>query len=231
MVEIGGHPILWHIMKIYSHFGVNDFIVCIGYKGYVIKEYFSNYFLHLSDVTFDLGKNEVTFHRGRAEPWRVTLVDTGNATMTGGRLLRVRDYIGDEEFFVTYGDGVAAIDIDALLQCHRNSQRLVTVTAVRPPGRFGAMETDGDRVRDFREKPPGDGGWINGGFFVMKPGVFDYIADDSTVLEQAPLMNLARDGQLTAYFHDNFWHAMDTLRDQRHLDALWNKGQSPWKLW
>lgn len=231
MVEVGGHPILWHIMKIYSHFGVNDFIICIGYKGYVIKEYFSNYFLHLSDVTFDLGKNEVTFHRGRAEPWRVTLVDTGNATMTGGRLLRVRDYIGDEEFFVTYGDGVAAIDLDALLKCHRASNRLVTVTAVRPPGRFGAMETDGDRVHNFREKPPGDGGWINGGFFVMKPGVFDYIAGDDTVLEQAPLMELAKDNQLTAFFHDGFWQAMDTLRDQRHLDALWSKGESPWKLW
>lgn len=231
MIEIGGRPILWHIMKIFSHYGVNEFIICLGYKGYVIKEYFANYFLHMSDVTFDIANNNAEFHRGRAESWRVTLIDTGALTMTGGRLLRARDYIGNEDFLLTYGDGVAAINIEKLLLCHRQSGRLATVTAVRPPGRFGAMEHDGNRVVEFREKPPGDGGWINGGFFVMKPGVFDYLGGDTTVLEQSPLMNLARDNQLTAYFHDGFWHAMDTLRDQRQLDAAWASGEALWKLW
>jgi len=231
MVEIGGRPILWHIMKIYSRFGINDFIVCAGYKGYIIKEYFANYFLHSADTTFDLGRNSIEFHRNQAEPWRVTVVDTGADTMTGGRVLRARDYLDGEDFCLTYGDGVAAIDLDALLARHRDAGRLATVTAVRPPGRFGTLETDGTRVTDFREKPPGDGGWINGGFFVMKPGVLDYLTDDTTILEEAPLANLARDGQLTAYFHDGFWQAMDTLRDRRQLEALWASGQAPWRVW
>jgi len=231
MVEIGGRPILWHILKIYSHFNIDEFIICAGYKGYVIKEYFANYFLHSADATFDLGRNSIEFHRGQVEPWRVTVVDTGNATMTGGRLLRVRDYLRDQEFCLTYGDGVAAIDIDALLAQHRSTGRIATVTAVRPPGRFGAMQTDGTQVKDFWEKPPGDGGWINGGFFVMQPGVFDYLDDDTTVLEQAPLSSLARDGQLGAYFHDGFWQAMDTLRDRRYLEELWASGHAPWKTW
>jgi glucose-1-phosphate cytidylyltransferase len=231
MVEIGGRPILWHILKIYSQFGINDFVICTGYKGYVIKEYFANYYLHMSDVTFNLGENSVQFHRGKAEPWRVTLVDTGDATMTGGRLLRVREHVADEEFCLTYGDGVAALDIKALRNHHRQAGRIATVTAVRPPGRFGAMEIGGDRVIEFREKPPGDGGWINGGFFVMTPGVFDYLVDDSTVLEQAPLASLARDGQLTVYCHTDFWLAMDTLRDKRQLESLWGAGNPPWKLW
>jgi glucose-1-phosphate cytidylyltransferase len=231
MVEIGGSPILWHILKIYSHFGVNEFIVCAGYKGYVIKEYFANYFLHSADVTFDLGRNSVEFHRAKAEPWRVTIVDTGTATSTGGRLLRVREHLGADDFCLTYGDGVAAIDLAALLALHRDSGRLATVTAVRPPGRFGAIGIEGNRVIDFSEKPPGDGGLINAGFFVMKPGVFDYIAGDATVLEQEPLSNLARDGQLSAYVHDGYWQAMDTLRDRRHLEELWASGRAPWKLW
>jgi glucose-1-phosphate cytidylyltransferase len=231
MVEIGGRPMLWHIMKIYSRFGVNDFIVCAGYKGYVIKEYFANYFLHSADTTFDLARNSIEFHRNQAESWRVTVVDTGVGTQTGGRLLRVREYLGDQPFCLTYGDGVAAIDIAALLASHDAAGRLATVTAVRPPGRFGAIETDDGRVTGFREKPPGDGGWINGGFFVMKPDVLGYLRDDDTVLEQEPLTNLAHGGQLNAYFHDGYWQAMDTLRDRRHLEALWASGQAPWKVW
>ncbi len=232
MVEIGDRPILWHIMKIYSHFGLNDFIVCLGYKGYVIKEFFSNYHLHLADVTFDLARNSMEVHRGRAEPWRVTLVDTGAGTMTGGRLRRVRDYIGNEPFCLTYGDGVADIDIAALMKFHAGHGRLATVTAVSPPGRFGALDLDAEgAVRGFREKPQGDGGWINGGFFVFAPKAIDYIAGDDTPLEDAPLMQLAAEGQLAAYRHTGFWQAMDTLRDRRQLEAMWSSGSAPWKVW
>ena len=231
MVEIGGRPILWHIMKIYSHYGINEFIICTGYKGYVIKEYFANYYLHMSDVTFDVGRNNMNVHRANAEPWQVTVVDTGEATMTGGRLRRVREFIEGDDFLLTYGDGVANIDIGALIKEHVDGNRLATVTAVRPPGRFGSMETDKNRVARFQEKPLGDGGWINGGFFVMQQEIFDYIAEDSTVLEQEPLSRLALDGQLTAYFHNGFWSAMDTLRDRRHLEELWATGKAPWKIW
>jgi glucose-1-phosphate cytidylyltransferase len=231
MVEIGARPLLWHIMKIYSQFGINDFIVCTGYKGYVIKEYFANYYLHMSDVTFDLQQNKMSVHRADAEPWKVTLVDTGDQTMTGGRLRRVQKYVEDDDFCLTYGDGVADINIDNLLKQHRAGGRIATVTAVRPPGRFGAMVIDNSRVTSFAEKPPGDGGWINGGFFVMKPAVFEYLSDDQTVLEQAPLTKLAQDGQLTAYFHEGFWQAMDTLRDRRQLEDLWMSGHPPWRSW
>ncbi len=231
MIEIGGRPILWHIMKIYSQFGVNDFVICTGYKGYVIKEYFANYYLHLSDVTIDIAHNTTQVHRVQAEPWRVTLIDTGADTMTGGRLLRVKDYVSDGPFFLTYGDGVADIDLVALAEAHAQAGRIATVTAVVPPGRFGAMELDGDRVSDFLEKPPGDGGYINGGFFVMSSRVFDYLEDDTTVLESAPLTKLARDGQLTSYIHRGYWHAMDTLRDRRHMEVEWAAGKAPWKTW
>jgi len=231
MIEIGGIPIILHIMKIYSHFGISEFIICLGYKGYLIKEYFSNYFLHVSDVTFDLAKNRMEFHRGRAEPWRVTLVDTGRDTMTGGRIRQVSSYIGDETFCMTYGDGVADVDIAALISHHDRSGRLATVTAVHPPGRFGALELDGDRVSGFHEKPRGDGGRINGGFFVLAPQTIDYIAGDTTVWEREPLENLAKEGQLNAYSHDGFWHAMDTLRDKRYLEDLWTSDRAPWKLW
>jgi glucose-1-phosphate cytidylyltransferase len=232
MVEIGGRPILWHIMKIYSHYGLNEFIICLGYKGYMIKEFFSNYYLHLADITFDVGNNSMEIHRGRAEPWRVTLVDTGADTMTGGRLLRVGDYLNDEPFCLTYGDGVADIDISNLLTFHASHDCLATVTAVTPPGRFGWLELpSGCAVQGFREKPSGDGGWINGGFFVFSPRVIDYIAGDATRLEDEPLMQLAADGQLQAYQHTGFWHAMDTLRDRRALEAMWQSGDAPWKLW
>jgi glucose-1-phosphate cytidylyltransferase len=232
MVEIGGRPILWHIMKIYSHYGLNEFVICLGYKGYMIKEFFSNYYLHLADITFDIGKNSMEIHCGRAEPWRVTLVDTGAETMTGGRLLRVRDYLGDQPFCLTYGDGVADIDIGKLLAFHNNHGRLATVTAVAPPGRFGWLELpSGSAVKGFREKPHGDGGWINGGFFVFSPRIIDYIADAATRLEDEPLMRLATEGELHAYQHRGFWHSMDTLRDRRALEALWQSGNAPWRLW
>jgi glucose-1-phosphate cytidylyltransferase len=231
MVEIGGRPIIWHIMKIYAAAGINEFIICTGYKGYLIKEYFSNYYLHMSDVTFDLARNRRTILKAQAEPWRVTLVDTGQDTMTGGRLRRVRDYVGDQDFCLTYGDGVADIDIAASIAHHRKAGRSATITAVRPGARFGAVELKGDRVARFREKPPGDGGWINGGFFVMTKRIFDHLQDDSTVLELEPLAMLARDGQLTAYVHDRFWQPMDTLRDVRRLEELWASGRAPWKIW
>jgi len=232
MIEIGGRPILWHIMKMYSHHGVNQFIVCCGYRGYVIKEYFANYYLHMSDVTFDMQDNKLEVHRAKAEPWRVTLVDTGEETMTGGRLKRVRDYVGDEEFCFTYGDGVSDVDITALVAFHRSSGKQATLTAVQPPGRFGALRFDGeDCVTSFQEKPVGDGGWINGGFFVLKPAVFDYIEGDATSWEAAPLQALAADGKLNAFKHHGFWQAMDTLRDKNHLEELWQKGKAPWKLW
>jgi len=231
MIEIGGKPIIWHIMKIYSHFGINDFVICLGYKGYVIKEYFANYFLHMSDVTFDMAENRMHIHNHKAEPWRVTLVDTGENTATGGRLKRVRDYLGDETFCLTYGDGVANVDIAGLIDFHRSHRKLATVTAVQPPGRFGALDVDGQRVRGFQEKPLGDGGWINGGFFVLEPGVFDYIGGDGNIWEQEPMRRLAGDGQLMTHLHHGFWQPMDTLRDRNLLEEHWSNGQAEWKLW
>lgn len=231
MVEIGGRPLLWHIMKIYSAYGVNDFIVCLGYKGYLIKEYFANYFLHMSDVTFDMAANRVDVHQAKAEPWRVTLVDTGENTMTGGRLKRVRDYIGKDDFCFTYGDGVADVNVEALLEFHKGHGKLATLTAAQPPGRFGALRLDGTAVSGFQEKPQGDGGWINGGFFVLSPKVIDYIKDDTSVWEHGPMERLAREGDLRAYLHRGFWQPMDTLRDKIQLEALWESGKAPWKVW
>ncbi|PAY16632.1 glucose-1-phosphate cytidylyltransferase [Rhodopirellula sp. SM50] len=231
MIEIGGRPILWHIMKSYSKHGINDFIICLGYKGYVIKEYFANYFLHMSDVTFHMARNRMEVHNRFAEPWTVTLVDTGEATMTGGRLKRVRDYVGDSTFCFTYGDGVADIAIDKLIAHHADSGTVATVTAIQPPGRYGALDLDGSGVTSFQEKPAGDGAWINGGFFVLEPGVFDYIVDDSTSFEGEPLEKLAADRQLSAFQHRGFWQAMDTLRDKNQLERLWATGKAPWKVW
>jgi glucose-1-phosphate cytidylyltransferase len=232
MIEIGGRPILWHILKIYAAHGVNDFVICCGYKGYVIKEYFANYFLHMSDVTFDMAHNEMIVHEKRAEPWRVTLVDTGDTSMTGGRLRRVADHVRDEEaFFFTYGDGVGDIDITASLAFHRAHGKAATLTATYPPGRFGALNMADGRVLEFTEKPQGDGGMINGGFFVLSPRVLDYLVDDTTVWEQEPLRRLAVDGELMAYEHHGFWQPMDTLRDKQHLEALWDGGKAPWCVW
>jgi len=231
MIEIGGKPIIWHIMKSYSAHGVNEFVVCLGYKGYLLKEYFANYYLHQTDVTFDIGQNTMEVHHRRAEPWRVTLVDTGTDTMTGGRLRRVAKYLGDETFCMTYGDGLSDLNVQHLLEFHRTSGLLATVTAVRPPGRFGALELNDARVDAFQEKPVGDGGWINGGFFVLSPAVLEYIAGDDTAWEQGPLDRLARDGQLAAYRHEGFWQPMDTLRDKRQLEELWRSGRAPWKTW
>lgn len=232
MIEIGGKPILWHIMKLYSAHGVNDFIICCGYKGYVIKEYFANYFLHMSDVTFDMTSNQMEVHQKKAEPWRVTLVDTGEETLTGGRLKRVADYVRNEEIFCfTYGDGVADVDITAQLRFHQAHGKLATVTAVQPPGRYGALVRDGDTVLGFQEKPPGDGAWINGGFFVLNPQVLDFIQGDKTSWEGAPLEKIARQGQLEAFEHCGFWQPMDTLRDKTRLEQLWESGSAPWKCW
>jgi glucose-1-phosphate cytidylyltransferase len=232
MIEIGGMPILWHVMKIYSAHGVRDFVICLGYKGYLIKEYFANYYLHSCDVTFDMSENKTVVHRSTAEPWRVTLVDTGDETMTGGRLKRALPYVdGDDSFCFTYGDGLADVDVTALLALHREAGRLATVTAVQPPGRFGALDVEADRVLGFREKPRGDGGWINGGFFVLSPQVDTYLEDDQTVWEDEPLAGLAQDGELTCYEHAGFWQPMDTLRDKRQLQELWESGGAPWKTW
>ena len=232
MVEIGSNPILWHILKLYSNHGITEFVICLGYKGYVIKEYFANYFLHSSDVTFDLANNSMEVHNKSSEPWKVTLIDTGEETMIGGRIKRIIDYVKDDECFcLTYGDGVSDIDIDASIKFHHKEGRLATVSAVQPPGRFGAIEMDGTRVTGFKEKPQGDGGWINGGFFVLSPKVVDYIDGDSTVWEKEPMENLAKDGELSVYIHDGFWHPMDTLRDKRYLESLWESGNAPWKLW
>lgn len=230
MIEIGGKPILWHIMKLYSHHGVNDFVICLGYKGYIIKEYFANYFLHMSDVTFDIVNNRMEIHEAHAEPWRVTLVDTGQDTQTGGRLKRVQAYINDESFCFTYGDGVADVDIGALIRFHRSHGKHATVTAIQPPGRYGALNLHDGRVVNFQEKPVGDGAWINGGFFVLEPTVFDLIQDDAMAWEAAPLEQLAKNGQLMAFQHKGFWQAMDTLRDKAHLETLW-LDHPPWKLW
>jgi glucose-1-phosphate cytidylyltransferase len=231
MVEIGGSPVLWHIMKIYSAHGIDEFIVCLGYKGYLIKEYFANYSLHTSDITLDLARNTTEIHRRYAEPWRITLVDTGEDTQTGGRLGRVRRYVADETFCFTYGDGVSDVDVTALIEFHRRQGRLATVTAVQPPGRFGAMDIEGQRITRFEEKPQGDGSWISGGFFVLEPGVFDYVDGDETVWERGPMERLARDGQMSAYVHRGFWQPMDTLRDKTRLEELWSTGNAPWKVW
>lgn len=231
MIEIGGKPVLWHIMKIYSHYGLNDFIVCCGYKGYVIKEYFANYFMHLSDVTFDLKNNKMQVHNSTSEPWNVTLVDTGESTMTGGRIKRVKDYIGNEPFCLTYGDGVADIDIGKLLAFHKAHGRMATLTATQPPGRFGALSIDGTKINSFKEKPVGDGNWINGGFFVLDPKVLDLIDNDETIWEKKPLEKLAESDNLQSFYHDGFWQPMDTLRDKTHLEELWSKQKAPWKVW
>ena len=232
MIEIGGKPILWHVMKLYSHYGVNDFVICCGYKGFVIKEYFANYFLHMSDVTFDMRNNLMEIHQKRAEPWNVTLVDTGDSSMTGGRLLRVQDYVRNEDAFCfTYGDGVSNVDIGAAIDFHRGHGKAATLTAAYPPGRFGALDIQGQQIKQFMEKPRGDGAMINGGFFVLSPRVFDYLEDDATVWEQQPLQRLAIDGELMAFEHDGFWQPMDTLRDKIYLEELWGSGQAPWKTW
>jgi glucose-1-phosphate cytidylyltransferase len=231
MVEIGGKPILWHIMKIYHHYGINDFIVCLGHKGYVIKDYFANYHLHVSDLTFDLSKGHTEIHENYAEPWRVTLVETGEGTMTGGRLKRVLGYIADDSFCFTYGDGLSDVNIGEVIAFHRQSGRLATVTATQPPGRFGSLGLQGGLVKTFQEKPIGDGGWINGGFFVLSPKVGDYIEGDHTTWEREPMEHLVRDGQLSAFVHRGFWQPMDTMRDKNHLEALWQTGKAPWKLW
>jgi glucose-1-phosphate cytidylyltransferase len=231
MVEIGEKPILWHVMKIYSAHGINDFVICLGYKGYQVKEYFANYLLHTADVTIDVRANGIEIHEAQAEPWRITLVDTGLETMTGGRLRRVRRYLDDDDFCMTYGDGVGAIDIGALVAFHRAHGLLATVTATRMPGRFGALGMEGDRVARFEEKPVGDGGWINGGFFVLSPRVLDYVDGDATVWEREPVERLAHDGQLAAFRHDGFWKPMDTLRDKQQLEELWSSGRAPWKVW
>lgn len=231
MVEIGGKPILWHIMKSYSSHGINDFVICCGYKGYVIKEYFANYFMHMSDVTFDMANNKMEVHHATAEHWRVTLIDTGEDTMTGGRLKRVAAYVGDGDFCFTYGDGVSNVDIGQLIKFHKTKGTLATVTSVQPPGRFGSLDIEQDKITGFREKPLGEGGWINGGFFVLSPRVIDYIDGDSTVWERHPLERLAMDGQLSAFKHEGFWQPMDTLRDMVLLEELWTGGKAPWKIW
>jgi glucose-1-phosphate cytidylyltransferase len=231
MVEIGGRPILWHIMKIYGRWGFEDFVVCLGYKGYMIKEFFANYVVHGSDITIDLRTNSSLLHGNSTEPWRITLVDTGDKTMTGGRILRIRNYLDNQTFMLTYGDGVADIDVQALLAFHKSHGKLATVTAVRPPSRFGGMAIDNGLVTDFTEKPQLGEGWINGGFFVLEPGVFDYISGDEMPFERQPLERLARDGQLAAYKHGSFWQCMDTLRDVMLLNELWDSGGCPWKVW
>lgn len=233
MVEVGGQPILWHIMKTYSAHGVNDFIICCGYKGYVIKEFFANYFLRMSDVTFDMRFNQMNIHAGKAEPWRVTLVDTGENTMTGGRLKRVREHIGNETFCFTYGDGVSDVNVTKLIEFHKAEGVAATLTAVQPPGRFGAISLGKEqtKITQFHEKPEGDGAWINGGYFVLEPEVIDYIEDDTVMWEHEPLKKVAQDGKLAAFKHDGFWQPMDTLKDKNYLEDLWQKGKAPWKVW
>jgi glucose-1-phosphate cytidylyltransferase len=230
MIEIGGKPILWHIMKIYGAYGINEFVICCGYKGYVIKEYFANYFLHMSDVTFNMKDNSMLVHQKNADPWQVTLVDTGEQTQTGGRIRRIRDYI-DGTFCLTYGDGVSDVNISALIDFHKQQKVMATVTAIQPAGRFGALDIEGNHVKSFLEKPKGDNRWISGGFFVCEPGVFDTIEGDHTIWEREPLEKLAATGQLAVRKHEGFWAAMDTLRDKTHLDELWADGKAPWKLW
>ncbi len=231
LIEIGGMPLLWHIMKTYSSHGISDFVICCGYKGYMIKEYFANYFLHMSDVTFDMKNNEMNVHRKSAESWNITLVDTGINTMTGGRLKKIQKYVDNETFCFTYGDGLANISITELIEFHKNNNTLATVTAVQPPARFGALELDGNKVVSFKEKPPGDGNWINGGYFILEPAVFDYVEGDSTVWEKEPVENLSKNNQLSAYRHSGFWQPLDTLRDKNKLEDLWSSGSPPWKVW
>ena len=231
MVEVGGRPVLWHVMKTYSAHGIHEFVICLGYKGYMIKEYFANYFLHMSDVTFDLRENRMDVHHRHAEPWRVTLVDTGEETMTGGRLKRIREYVGEESFCFTYGDGLSDVKVPELIAFHQRQGKLATITAVQPPGRFGALDLQQNLITGFREKPQGDGGWINGGFFVLEPRALDAIEGDRTIWEREPLERLARDGQLAAFRHLGFWQPMDTLRDKLHLESLWASGKAPWKVW
>jgi glucose-1-phosphate cytidylyltransferase len=231
MIEIGGKPILWHIMKIFSVHGVREFVICCGYKGYIIKEYFANYFLHTADATFDITRNTVEVHQNYAEPWKVTLVDTGVETMTGGRLLRVREYLKNERFCLTYGDGVSDVCVTELIKFHEHHRRSATLTAIRPPARFGALQFEDHRVTDFIEKPEGDGRWINGGFFVLEPEVFNYLSGDEDIWEHEPLRRLAHEGELVAYRHNGFWAAMDTLRDKTYLEGLWASKQAPWKMW
>jgi len=231
LVEIGGKPILWHIMKLFSEHGIHEFVICCGYKGYLIKEYFANYFLHMADATFDMLNNKMQVHHNHVEPWKVTLADTGIETMTGGRLLRIREYVDGSTFFLTYGDGVSDVNLRRLVTFHHNHNRLATLTAVRPSGRFGALELEDDYVRQFIEKPKGDGRWINGGFFVLEPQVFNYLRSDEDVWEQEPLRKLSQEGQLMAYRHEGFWAAMDTLRDKAYLEELWSSKRAPWKTW
>jgi glucose-1-phosphate cytidylyltransferase len=231
MIEIGGKPILWHIMKMYAAHGVNEFVICCGYKGYVIKEYFANYFTHTSDITFDLKNNTTEIHQNTAEPWKVTVVDTGEETMTGGRLKRVAKYLGTQDFCFTYGDGVSDVNIRASIEFHKAHGKLSTITAVQPPGRYGALKMNGSKVEAFMEKPKGDGGVINGGFFVLNPKVIEYIKEDETIWEKEPMEKLASDGQMQAFVHEGFWQPMDTLRDKKHLEELWNEGKAPWKVW
>jgi glucose-1-phosphate cytidylyltransferase len=231
MIEIGGKPILWHIMKSYSAYGIHDFVICCGYKGYLIKEYFANYFLHMSDVTIDMSTNSIEVHEKKTEPWKITMVDTGAETQTGGRLKRVAPYIGSEDFCMTYGDGVSSVHIGSLINFHKQHGKLASMTAVQPPGRFGALELEGTSIKSFLEKPRGDGGWINGGFFILNPRVLSMIESDATIWERQPLEALASQGQLEAYFHRGFWQPMDTLRDKNHLEELWSSGSAPWKNW
>jgi glucose-1-phosphate cytidylyltransferase len=232
MIEIGGKPILWHIMKIYSHYGINEFIICCGYKGYIIKEYFANYFLHQSDITFDMSKNEMKIHQERSEPWKVTLIDTGDNTMTGGRIRRIKNYLNEnEDFCLTYGDGVANINIRELIKYHKSHGKIATLSSVFPQARFGSLEIEGNRVKNFVEKPKGDGALINGGFFVLNPKAVDYIDGDSSIWEQEPLNKLAEEGELMSFKHEDFWQPMDTLRDKHYLEKLWESNKAPWKLW
>ena len=232
MVEIGGRPILWHIMKSYSFYGINDFVICCGYKGYLIKEYFANYFLHMSDITFDMKNNDMQVHREGAEHWTVTLLNTGDETMTGGRLLRIKDYVqNDEAFCLTYGDGVSDINISASINFHKNHGKLATVTATHPPARFGTLDIINNQVKSFQEKPKSEGGMVNGGYFVLSPKVFALLKNDQTIFEQEPLTQLAENGQLMAYKHNGFWQPMDTLRDKQHLQKLWDEGKAPWRQW
>ncbi|RZD41094.1 MAG: glucose-1-phosphate cytidylyltransferase [Thaumarchaeota archaeon] len=231
LIEIGGMPVLWHIMKMYSFYDIHDFVICCGYKGYMIKEYFANYFLHMSDVTFDIKNNSMEVHQKHAEPWKVTLVDTGINTMTGGRLKKVKNFLDDETFCFTYGDGLSDLNIRESVEFHQKNKKYATITAVKPPGRFGSLEINENIVKKFNEKPDGDGNWINGGFFVLEPTIFDYIKDDSTIWEREPLEKMAEEKQLSSYKHDGFWHSLDTLRDKNNLEELWNNNNPPWKKW